>query len=271
MQVEVTFLTRRGADAIMRRSQTVSGEVIRFGRGTDNEVQLSDIRVGLHAAVLSQREAGLSIERAADEFLLINGASAASATVRPNDRINVGPYEIVIADAPQGFDAALTIELMQPLGDALERLKAQSRLGLAEAGWSRRRWSWILFLLFAAVGLVAPILVYPFGNVITSSKQTPTTNLLTYVNLSWNAGDISNPHRFFAQDCGTCHRAAFASVPDAACLSAIPTSAAISSQRPISGTRARSSTARAARAAMRSIAAFMLSSSRPTHSASIAT
>ncbi len=219
MQVEVTFLTRRGADAIMRRSQTVAGETVRFGRGTDNEVQLSDIRVGLHAAVLSQREGGLSIERAADEFLRINGASAASATVHPGDRINVGPYEIVIAEPPQGFDAALTVEQVQPLGDALERLMAESRIGLMQAGWSRRRWSWTLFLLFAVVGLALPIVVYPFGTVITSSKETPNTGLATYISLSWNAGDISNPHRFFAQDCGTCHRAAFASVPDAACLS----------------------------------------------------
>ena len=219
MQVEVTFLTRRGPDAIMRRSQTVSGEAIRFGRGTDNEIQLSDIRVGLHAAVLSEREGGLSIERAADEFLRFNGSSAASATVRPNDKISVGPYEIVMAEPPQGFDAALTIELVQPLGDSLERLMSQSRIGLDQAGWSRRRWSWLLFALFAIVGLALPIAVYPFGNVITSSKQVPSTSFVTYINLSWNAGDISNPHRFFAQDCGTCHRAAFSSVPDAACLS----------------------------------------------------
>jgi predicted CXXCH cytochrome family protein len=219
MQVEVTFLTRRGPDAIMRRSQTVTGDVIRFGRGTDNEVQLSDIRVGLHAAVLSEREGGLFIERSADEFLRINGASAASATVHPDDKINIGPYEIVIAKPQQGFDAALTVELLQPLGDALERLMAQSRIGLMQAGWSRRRWAWILFLLFAIVGLALPIAVYPFGRVITSSKQTPTTSALTYVNLSWNAGELSNPHRFFAQDCRTCHRAAFATVPDSACLS----------------------------------------------------
>ncbi|HUK61570.1 MAG TPA: cytochrome c3 family protein [Stellaceae bacterium] len=219
MQVEVTFLTRRGADAIMRRAQTVTGEAIRLGRGSDNEIQLADIRIGLHAAVLNEREGGLSIERAADEFLRINGASAASAAVFPNDKINIGPYEIVIAEPPEGFDAALTIELTQPLGDALERLMSQSRIGLFQAGWSRRRWSWVLFLLFAIVGLVLPIAVYPFGAVITSSKQTPKTGLATYISLSWNAGALSNPHRFFAQDCGTCHRAAFASVPDSACLS----------------------------------------------------
>jgi predicted CXXCH cytochrome family protein len=219
MQVEVTFLTRRGPDALMRRAQTVTGEVIRIGRGSDNEVQLADIRVGLRAAILSEREGGMFIERAADEPLRINGASVASAAVRPDDRIAIGPYEIVIAAPPAGLDAALTVELVQPLGDALERLMAQSHLSLDQAGWSRRRWSWVGFALFAIIGLALPIIIYPFGLIAPSSNSVPPRQFTDYVSLSWNAGQLSNPHRFFAQDCATCHRAAFASVPDSACLS----------------------------------------------------
>jgi predicted CXXCH cytochrome family protein len=217
MQTEVTFLTRRGPDAVMRRSQTVTAESIRFGRGSDNEVQLPDIRVGLHAAVLTLREAGLFVERADEEPLRVNGASAANATLRLGDKINIGPYEIVIANPPPGFEAALTIELVQPLGDALERLMGQSRIGLGQA-WSKRQWSWLLFSLFAILGLAVPIALYPFGHVVTSSRTVPAAGFTNYVSMSWNAGDISNPHRFFALECATCHRGAFASVPDAACL-----------------------------------------------------
>jgi predicted CXXCH cytochrome family protein len=218
MQVEVTFLTRRGADAIMRKSQTVTAEVLRFGRGSDNEVQLPDIRVGLHAAMLAEREAGLVIQPSGDLPLRINGAGAASGTVQPGDRINLGPYEIVIVDPPQGFDAAVTVELMQPLGDAMERLLAQSRIGLVQAGLSRRRWSWTLFALFAVLGLVLPLAVYPLGHAVTSTRAVPPIGAVDFVNLSWNAGDVSNPHRFFAQNCATCHRGAFARVADTACL-----------------------------------------------------
>lgn len=217
MQIEVTFLTRRGPDAVMRRSQTVTADSIRFGRGTDNEVQLSDIRLGLHAAVLTRRHEGLFVERADEEPLRVNGVSSANATLRLDDKINIGPYEIVIVDPPAGFDVALTIELVQPLGDALERLMAQSRIGLGEA-WSKRGLSWLLFLLFAILGLAVPIALYPFGHAATSSRAVPSAGFTNFVSMSWNAGDISNPHRFFARDCATCHRGAFASVSDGACL-----------------------------------------------------
>ncbi len=218
MQVEVTFLTRRGADAIMRKSQTVTAEVIRFGRGSDNEVQLPDIRVGLHAAALTEREGGLFVEQTGDVPLRINGASAISATVRPNDRIHLGPYEIVILEPRQGHDAALTVELVQKLGDAMERLLSESRIGLAQAGWSRRRWAWALFLLLAVVGLAAPLAVHPLGRAVTSIMAVPPIGAVNYVTMSWDTGAISNPHRFFAQDCATCHRGNFTRVADTACL-----------------------------------------------------
>ena len=218
MQVEVTFLTRRGADAIMRKSQSVTAEVLRFGRGSDNEVQLPDIRVDLHAAVLGEREAGLVIEPAGDLPLRINGASFPGGTVKPGDHVHLGPYEIVIVEPPQGFDAALTVELVQPLGDAMDRLVKESRIGLVQAGLSRRRWSWGLFIVFAVLGLVLPLAVYPLGHAVTSSASVPPLDAIDFVSLSWNPGDVSNPHRFFAQNCSTCHRGVLARVPDTACL-----------------------------------------------------
>jgi hypothetical protein len=231
MQVEVTFLTRRGADAIMRKSQTVTADVVRFGRGTDNEVQLSDIRVELSALALrAERRSTRRRPRAADKTLFIqqsgdtpvrvNGASERNANVGPDDEISLGPYKIVVAKPPRGFDAAITIELVQPVGDSLDRLMAQSRIGLDKAGLSRRRYSWGFFLIFAILGIVIPIAVFPLGSRVSAPKPTPAQtagNPYTYVNMSWNAGELSNPHRFFAENCVTCHRSAFARVPDAAC------------------------------------------------------
>ncbi len=218
MQVEVTVLTRRGADALMRKTQSVTAEMLRFGRGSDNEVQLADIRVSLHAAELMQREGGLFIERAGEEPMRVNGASTVNSTLKIGDKIHLGPYEIAIAAPTAGFDAAVTVEMVQPLGDALERLMAQSRIGLGRA-MSKRAWSWVLFLIFAIGGLILPIALYPFGHVVTSARTVPPSSATNYISVSWNAGDISNPHRFFAIECSTCHRAAFSSVPDQACLS----------------------------------------------------
>jgi Cytochrome c3/Cytochrome c7 and related cytochrome c len=218
MQVEVTFLTRRGADAIMRKSQMVTADLLRFGRGSDNEVQLPDIRVGLHAATLAEREGGLFIQPAGDLPLRVNGESTPGATVALQDKIHIGPYEVVITPPPPGADAALTVELVQPLGDALERLVGESRIGLTRAGLSRRRWAWALFLLVGFFGLALPVAFHSLGHVATVRQPGPSLTVVNFVNLSWNAGDISNPHRFFAQNCATCHQGAFARVSDQACL-----------------------------------------------------
>jgi predicted CXXCH cytochrome family protein len=218
MQVEVSILMRRGPDAIMRRSHSVTGEVIRFGRGSDNEVQLSDIRLGLHAAALTLREAGLFIERAGEEPMRVNGASTINTTLKSGDKIHLGPYEITIADPPAGFDAAVTVEMVQPMGDALERLMAQSRIGLDRV-MSKRAWAWALFLIFAVCGLILPLALYPFGHVVTSARSVPPPGPTSYVGVTWNPGDVANPHRFFALECSTCHQAAFSSVSDQACLS----------------------------------------------------
>ena len=60
MQAEITFLTRRGA-AVMQKSRTVTADQIRFGRGTDNEVPLADLRVALSEAALEERAGRLFI------------------------------------------------------------------------------------------------------------------------------------------------------------------------------------------------------------------
>ncbi len=153
------------------------------------------------------------IERAGDEQLRVNDASASTATVHPGDTIQIGPYEVVIVEPAEGFDAALTLELKQPLGDALERLMAQSHIGLAAGGWSKRGLAWALFGLCAILALIVPIAVYPFGAVVTSSRSVPALGTVDFVNLTWNAGEIGNPHRFFAQNCATCHRGVFTERP----------------------------------------------------------
>ena len=218
MQAEITVLARRGA-AVMRRSHRVTGDSIRFGRGTDNEVALSDIRVGLSAAVLHRREDGLFIEQTGDTPLRMNGGSIRSAQIGPGDAILIGPYRIEIGAPPEGVDAAFSVELVQPIGDALQRLTRQSRTRLDQTHLSKRRISWVLFLTVIALCLAIPIIAYEIGGPATAPTAIPPGGgIAGSFRASWNPGAISNQHRYFAQQCGTCHRGAFSAVKDSACL-----------------------------------------------------
>ncbi|MGH7108871.1 MAG: cytochrome c3 family protein [Stellaceae bacterium] len=218
MQAEITVLTRRGA-AIMQHAHRVEGDAIRFGRGTDNEVSLPDIRVGLSAAALYQRTDGLFIEQIGDTPLRMNGAAVRSAQIRPGDAIAIGPYRIAIGAPPEGVDAAVSVELAQPIGDALQRLTAHSRTRLEQTHGSKRRLSWALFLAIIALCLALPIAVYEIGRPVTApTAVAPRGGFAGAVRASWNPGQLSNQHRYFAQQCGTCHGRAFTEVKDSACL-----------------------------------------------------
>jgi predicted CXXCH cytochrome family protein len=213
MQAEVTLLTRRGA-AVMRSAHTVTAEIIRFGRGTDNEVPLSDIRVELAAAALRQRPEGLFIERMGDSPMRVNGVTADVALVSVGDEILIGPYKIVVTKAPEGLDAALSVELIQPIGDSLQRLMTESRIGLHQTGLSKRRASWALFAILTILCLGVPIALYTHGGDVDRS----VSGAPSFLGILWNPGEISNPHRYFAQNCATCHQGVFAVVQSAACL-----------------------------------------------------
>jgi predicted CXXCH cytochrome family protein len=217
MEVEVTFLTVRGS-AVMRRSRRIDARRVRFGRGTGNEVQLPDIRVDLTAAALFPRSGVLTIQALGPSPLRVNGRGTRSAAIGLGDEILIGPYRIQLSEPPAGCDAALLIELVQPLGDALQRLMSQVQSGVEAVPFGKRAASWTGVLVIALVFLGGPVLVYFFGFAPMSRAIPGDSGVLAPLVQLWEPGALSNPHRFFAANCTACHRAAFARVPDASCL-----------------------------------------------------
>lgn len=218
MQAEITILTRRGA-AVMRRTHTVTAPSIRFGRGTDNEVPLADLRVELAAAALSAHRDGLFIEKLGEASLRLNARSTTKARVGPGDTVQIGPYEVVFSEPPEGCDTAFSIELVQPMGDALQRLTQAARIGLERTHLSKRRASWVLFVVLAVLCLAVPVGAYWVGRRATSATAVPPPGASVVLAALWTPGELSNQHRFFARHCATCHQGAFTRVADAACLS----------------------------------------------------
>ncbi|HVC51600.1 MAG TPA: cytochrome c3 family protein [Stellaceae bacterium] len=202
----------------MRRSHRVSAERVTFGRGTNNEVPLVDIRIELSAAALSKVDDGLVVESLGQSPLRVNGSSVMTASVKPGDEVLIGPYRIALTEPPEGVDAALSIELVQPIGNSLSALVAGSRITVAAAAIGKRSMSWTALLVIVVACIVAPIAVYWAGLVPPWHERAPHPGPAGIVTLSWNAGQLSNPHRAFAVDCAACHQHAFIAVSDKACL-----------------------------------------------------
>lgn len=219
MNLEITTLTRRGA-AIMHRSRQISADRIEFGRGTGNDVALTDIRIGLAAMALSQLDGRLVVQKLGETPLRVNGQPVETSPVSPGDKIDLGPYHLEVTEPPAGCDAAMTVELAQPLGDALDRLRRQAHIGLQATRLSKRASAWVGAFIVLILFLIAPIVLYASGLISPWQRDAATTVGPAQVSaLSWNIGSISNPHRFFAANCTSCHAKSFTTVADNSCLS----------------------------------------------------
>lgn len=216
MTILVRFVSRKKSGGIAHRDVQIAGDRARFGRSADNEAYLPDPRVSLYQAALEVRANGVFVEGVGGADVTVNGRIVGASVLKPGDVIGIGPYDVTLVEAPQGFAAAATVELVRAMGDDLQRLMARSRLGLGGPLLSRRRLSWAATLLVLALFLVWPVAAF------FNPARQPDTDANRAVgwrpDMMWNSGEISNAHKPIAQQCNRCHTDAFAFVKDQACV-----------------------------------------------------
>ncbi len=213
MRCLVRQLTRRPKGVTQKDSELI-GDSIRIGRGTENELYLGDFRVALQHATLHSRPGGNFIESGVDARVSVNSAQISTARIAPGDSIWLGPYDIQVIEPPPGYDLALSVELVRPLSEDLTKVKARTVKSLSAAGMNKRRWAWIGFLTILLMFLVLPLLGTWYEPLRQSLKEIPL-----FSERSWLSGDFATPHKFFADDCKSCHQSPFVRVQDKACLS----------------------------------------------------
>ena len=226
MKARISFLTRRRSGSTVSRDSDVACEVIRFGRSTENEVQLSDPRVPLYQGSLHLRTGGLFLEGASQASILIDGKLVRTAHIDVGTKLELGPYEVVVVPPPPEADVAVTVELVRPLAEGIDRLKARSCLTLSDAGLGKRRAAWAATLVVLALFLVWPVAHHFWAAAGASAGVTSMGMAEKKVStwwplsptLAWNSGQISGPHKFIAHSCTTCHQTAFVMVEDRACV-----------------------------------------------------
>ena len=224
IQVSITTLNRRRNGSIGRKEDVKACEVLRIGRGAENEIFLSDFRVPLHLAELHEGADGLFIEANGTNDLRLNGSIIRKAHVNAGDVIGIGPYELIVTEPEDGVNIAVTIELVHPIGDDVESLLSRSTLTTNNIGLTKRASSWILasltLILFLALPLFmadTPLTKY-FGDPVSDKTANSMTNQNDVdFDVSWVSGEVMNSHKFFANDCAACHTKAFVMVEDAAC------------------------------------------------------
>ena len=224
MQVSITTLTRRRNGSLGRKEDIKGCEVVRIGRGADNEIFLLDHRVPLHLAYLHEGEDGLFIEANGTNDLRLNGSIVRKAHLNVGDVVGIGPYELIVTEPEDGIHIAVTLELIHPVGDDVESLLSRSTLTTNNIGLTKRASSWVLGSLTLILFLALPLFMAdtPLSNYFNAPTSDKTSNSMVNSNdidfdVSWVSGEVMNSHKFFANDCAACHTKAFVMVEDAAC------------------------------------------------------
>jgi len=204
---------------ILRRMESLGGlmvasdeeielDRVKLGRGTDQNVQLPDMRVTLAHAEIRPRGSGWRIECRSENPVWVNGRQVLEGELEIGDALNFGRFRVHLRTPPPGADLLLEVEEHLSARQVEAARKARVRGSLADSGLRKRRTAWGLVALVLAVLLALPVaLRYGAGGNAGASLDS-----------AWQAGPASAAHSGFIQDCDSCHQLPFQAVRNDACL-----------------------------------------------------
>lgn len=220
MRLLVTHRLRRTRrEGFVERTEVLEGETIRLGRGSDSELHLPDARVLLHHATLSL-EGGVIVVRANPSAEIeLDGIPVDIAPLTEGHTVAVGPYDLTWGAERGDCDAAFTIELARPMGDAETMVRERVRTPLL----SRRRSGWALGGLLAVILLVIGVGI-PLGSFVgqpeiqREATQASDAAIIRQAESLWVTERLSDVHHNLEAGCQACHVKPFAPVAETSCL-----------------------------------------------------
>ena len=159
MRVLVRHITQKARSGVGHSDHEVDGDSLTIGRGSKDDVFLSDLHVALHHAMLRPVSNGrFSIQARTPSGVKVNGRTVQTSVVRPGDTLEIGLSTLRLRRPDADHDLVMEVEetRTQP-GEAAQA----GPTTLAAAGLRRRRWAWALFVAILALGLGVP-----FGHMV---------------------------------------------------------------------------------------------------------
>lgn len=218
MKVLLVTQTRNKKGQTASTEQTLVTDILRIGRGTDCKLYLPDPRIALHHAVIRSSVDGACYIEAETGAVSVDGSFERSAKMRENQRILIGPYEMLVLPDRPDFDLVLCVELIEPLREGVDEVRSHVRAGLQNTWLSKRIFSWSLFAMVLAAFLAWPIMSAMNQSPPEQRKEAIKAAAVT-PDASWDVGPLASAHASFGRDCNTCHQQPFVQVKNDACES----------------------------------------------------
>ena len=204
---------------ILRRTESLGGlpvatdeevqlDRIKIGRGTDQDVQLPDMRVTLAHAELFVQGSNWRIQCRSENPVWVNGRPVVEGPIAYGDALNFGRYRVHVRPPPPGADLLLEVEEHLTSRQVEAARKARVRVSLADTTLRKRRWAWV-----SALAILGLLFVLPVALRYGAAGEAGAS-----LDRAWQAGPPSASHSGFVEDCDTCHQKPFAAVKNDACL-----------------------------------------------------
>jgi len=213
MQARIRHIARRRKGLITEREKLIDKQTISLGRATDQDIFLSDGTVAYrHARINLLPNRSVSVTSVNRLGFYIEDNLVQNCLIKQNGELQVGVYRIKIDIDKKADLVDITIEKL-----AVDLIATQGSKDLPiklEQTWlSKRQLSWLGFIMVLAVFLGIPMAAYydERAEKLVQQYHLPDDDL-------WLAGEISAPHKHFANDCKQCHQQPFVRVRDTACL-----------------------------------------------------
>lgn len=216
MKILVITKTRGRTGKVMQQKREVTADWVRIGRAASSEIFLPDPRVALFHGLIGFRN-GLVYNEG--EAGIVGHSSTTQRSVlairlRPGTSVEVGPYTLTALETPEGFDGAVSVELVRPLeappeGDIRDRSR---QVTLASLRLPKRSIAWALLGLIVVAGLLLP------ASKVLNTPWLESAKALGADDRLWNPGPVIRAHQPIEMKCESCHEVAFQHVKDGACL-----------------------------------------------------
>ena len=216
MRILVRYVTHKSKLTDTLQEVSLSGARLKIGRGTDQDIHLSNLRVALaHAELVEGQDGKLRLQSHLAAGFHYNGDVVQSAVLTAGDRIELGGHIIRVDEAP---GCKLVLEISEDTSSRGREMEAallkRARLDLTAAGLSKRPVALTAACLILALFLLVPIIaatVPPAGKWLRALPLLPSDH-------AWQSGSVSDAHAHFGVNCNSCHTIPFVPTRNSACL-----------------------------------------------------
>ncbi|WP_285711675.1 cytochrome c3 family protein [Erythrobacter oryzae] len=199
------------------RDRVVEQTRLTVGRAAENDIHLPDLAVEQHHVAIDLAADGtLAVRSLGTLGFGLDGRVVSEATIDPRTGGEVALGAARLAVTREG-DGNIAITIRQVVADE-GKMDALRGFALASKLPGKRTMSWIF-----ASAIILLLLALPVASHLlrTPAKPDPTgkTPGAVLMDSAWTSGELSLKHHTLADNCESCHVAAFESVQDETCLS----------------------------------------------------